>query len=94
MTATHSRLSRFKFEICETFKLGAPIVIAQLLHISMGFVDTAMTGNLSAKDLSAVSVSVSVTIPLLIFGIALLNSTQALVAHSFGANLKKPQIGI
>lgn len=94
MTATHSRLSRFKFEICETFKLGTPIVIAQLLHISMGFVDTAMTGNLSAKDLSAVSVSVSVTIPLLIFGIALLNSTQALVAHSFGANLKKPQIGI
>jgi len=87
-------LKDIKLELKDTFLLGLPIVIAQILHSSMGFVDITMTGNFSAEVLSAVSVSVSVTIPLLIFGMMILMSTQALVANNFGANLPKPDIGI
>jgi multidrug resistance protein, MATE family len=91
---SHFNFKDVRIEIKDTILLGFPIVIAQILHVSMGFVDITMTGNLSAEDLSAVSVSTSVTMPLLIFGIMLLSSTQALVAHSYGANLPKPKTGI
>jgi multidrug resistance protein, MATE family len=90
----HFSIKDVRIELKNTFLLGIPIVIAQIIHMSMGFVDISMTGNISAEDLSAVSVSVSITIPLLIFGMMLLSSTQALVAHNFGANLPKPETGI
>ena len=88
------RLKDIKLELKDTFLLGLPIVIAQILHSSMGFVDITMTGNFSAEVLSAVSVSVSITMPLLVFGMMLLMSTQALVANSFGADLPKSDVGI
>jgi len=38
------------------FSLGIPLILAQLVHMSMGFVDTIMTGHFSATDLAAVAI--------------------------------------
>jgi len=43
-------------ECGRAIRIGIPIVVAQLLNVSMGFVDTVMTGNYSAEALAAVSI--------------------------------------
>ncbi|MFL2748465.1 MAG: hypothetical protein ACJ0DI_03070 [bacterium] len=45
----------FFHESALTLKLGIPVVIAQILLISMQFVDTVMAGHVSARDLAALA---------------------------------------
>jgi len=74
-------------------RIGIPIVIAQLLNISMGFVDTVMTGNYSAEALAAVSSSHHLVMPLLMFVAAVISAAQAITAQYSGTGRKKPDIG-
>ena len=74
-------------------KIGAPITIAQLLNMSMGFVDTVMTGNYNAEALAAVSGSQHMVMPFLLFGAAVIGSSQAITAQFVGSGSEKGTIG-
>ncbi len=80
-------------ECGRTIRIGIPIVIAQLLNISMGFVDTVMTGNYSAEALAAVSSSQHLVMPLILFIAAGISSSQAITAQYTGAGKQKTVIG-
>ena len=80
-----SRSRRIGQEAWALLTLGGPIIAAQLAQISMSFVDTVMAGQLSAQDLAAVAVGVSLWMPVSVFGMGVLMSISPTVAHSFGA---------
>lgn len=80
-------------ECGRTVRIGIPIVIAQLLNISMGFVDTVMTGNYSAEALAAVAGSQHLVMPLILFIAAGISASQAITAQYTGAGKKKNVIG-
>src|SRR5574344_2790851 len=67
------------------FKLGTPIVIAQLANSAMGFVDTMMAGRVSPYDLAAVALGNSIWMPVFLFMSGVLMATTAKVARIFGA---------
>jgi len=85
---------KFTYEFKTTFVLAFPIIIAQLIHMSMSFVDTVMTGNLSAQDLAAVSVGHHSILLFEIFGISIISAIQPIIAQMHGARGKKPAVGI
>jgi len=85
--------SRLLPECVKTLRIGIPIVIAQLLNISMGFVDTVMTGNYTAEALAAVSSSQHMIMPLIMFLAALISAGQAITAQYTGAGTPKAVIG-
>ncbi len=74
-------------------KIGIPITIAQLLNISMSFVDTVMTGNYSAEALAAVSGSHNLIIPFQVFGVAVIGAAQAIIAQYVGSGRTRNEIG-
>ncbi|MBF0277712.1 MAG: MATE family efflux transporter [SAR324 cluster bacterium] len=75
------------------FSLGIPLILAQLIQMSMGFVDTIMTGHFSAKDLAAVAIGEKSMIVIILFGIGTLSATQVLVAQLQGRNSEPLKIG-
>jgi len=67
-----------------TLKIGLPVIIAQLLQMSMNFVDTVMAGNLSAEDLAAVAVGGAVFIPFMMLAAGILMAITPIVAQLVG----------
>lgn len=67
-----------------TLKIGLPVIIAQLLQMSMNFVDTVMAGNLSAEDLAAVAVGGAVFIPFMMLAAGILMAITPIVAQLMG----------
>lgn len=84
---------KLRIESGRILKIGIPITIAQLLNISMSFVDTVMTGNYSAEALAAVSASYQSMITPLLFGAAVVGAGQAIVAQFMGSGAEKPMVG-
>lgn len=76
---------RVGVESARTMRVGLPVVLAQLLQMSMGFVDTIMAGNLSARDLAAVAVGYSLVAPIWVSVIGVLMAINAVVAQLYGA---------
>ena len=66
-------------------KIGLPVIIAQLLQMSMNFVDTVMAGNLSAEALAAVAVGGAVFMPLIMLVAGILMALTPIVAQLVGA---------
>ena len=76
-----------------TLKIGLPVIIAQLLQMSMNFVDTVMAGNLSAEDLAAVAVGGAVFFPFMMLAAGILMAITPIVAQLVGGrNLE--EIGV
>ncbi len=67
-----------------TLKIGLPVIIAQLLQMSMNFVDTVMAGNLSAQDLAAVAVGGAVFMPFMMLAAGTLMALTPIVAQHIG----------
>lgn len=78
----HTRTRR---ELCILLGLAVPIMIAQLAHTAMGFVDTLMAGRVGARDLAAVALGNSVWIPLFLLLTGILLATTPKVARHAGA---------
>ncbi len=76
---------RIKTEVKTTLKLGYPLVAANLLQMSMAFVDTVMAGNLSTNDLAAVAIGSSILTPVMMGGIGILMAVTPIVAQHYGA---------
>lgn len=85
---TRFRDPDFRFRVWDeasfTLRLGAPIIAAQLLQMSMGFVDTVMAGRLSANDLAAVAIGSSMLAPLFMLCFGILMGLNPIVAQAFG----------
>lgn len=75
----------FRKEAGLTLKIGLPVIIAQLLQMSMNFVDTVMAGNLSAQDLAAVAVGGAVFMPFIMLAAGILMAVTPVVAQLVGA---------
>lgn len=65
--------------------LAAPIVVTQLAHISLSFVDTVMVGRLGPAALAGVALGNTVFFNTLMFGMGLLMAVGPMVSHAFGA---------
>lgn len=80
-----SASSRLRREVREIVVLAIPIVIAQLAHTAVGFVDAVMAGRVSPQDLAAVALGNSIWIPVYLLMTGVLLATTAKVARLFGA---------
>lgn len=73
-----------KKEIFSLLKIGFPVIIAQLLQMSMSFVDTVMAGRLSAEDLAAVAVGSSILMPFVVLCLGCMMAVTPIVAQNIG----------
>lgn len=64
--------------------IGGPVIITQLLQISMSFVDTIMAGRLSPEDLAAIAVGTSVLMPVVVLCMGCLMAVTPIVAQNMG----------
>lgn len=64
--------------------IGLPVILAQLLQMSMSFVDTVMAGRLSAEDLAAIAVGTSILIPFLVLCMGCMMAVNPIVAQNLG----------
>jgi MATE family multidrug resistance protein len=90
--AASENRSRIWKEVRILFQIGMPVVIGNLLQISMSVVDTLMAGNLSPGDLAAVAVGGSLFMPVFIFGAGILMGLSPIVAQHYGRR-ELPMIG-
>ncbi|GAA4649866.1 proton-coupled multidrug efflux MATE transporter PmpM [Kistimonas scapharcae] len=80
-----TRLQRFMAEAKELMILAAPIIVSQLSMSGMGFIDTSMAGQASARDLAAIAIGGSLWMPFYLLVRGTLMATTPTVAHLFGA---------
>ncbi|UTW07728.1 MATE family efflux transporter [Pseudomonas benzenivorans] len=79
------RLQRVRTELRGLLLLATPIIIAQLAHTAMGFVDTVMAGRVGPRDLAAVALGNSIWVPVFLLMTGILLATTPKVAQRFGA---------
>ncbi len=84
------RLSPYRKEIPATLALAIPIVVTQLAHISMSFVDTVMVGRLGAEALAGVALGNTVFFNIMIFCMGILMAVGPMVSQAFGADDADP----
>ncbi len=87
-----SRLQRVRTELRTLLVLATPIIVAQLAHTAMGFVDTLMAGRVSPQDLAAVALGNSIWVPVFLLMTGILLATTSKVAQRFGAG-QQAEIG-
>ena len=75
---------RIKLEASTLFKVGVPVILAQLLQMSMSFVDTVMAGRLSPEDLAAVAVGSSILMPFVVLCLGCMMAVTPIVAQNVG----------
>lgn len=80
-----SEKHNLKKETLTTLKLGLPVIAAQLLQMSMNFVDTVMAGNLSAEALAAVAVGGAVFFPFIMLAAGIMMAITPIIAQLYGA---------
>jgi len=73
-----------KQEVSSLLKIGFPVIIAQLLQMSMSFVDTVMAGRLSPQDLAAVAVGSSILMPFVVLCLGCMMAVTPIVAQNIG----------
>src|ERR1019366_62807 len=75
----------FRQEIRPMLRLAAPLAMAELGWMSMGFVDALMAGRLGAAAIGAGSLGNMLFYPIVICGTGMLLGMDTLVAQAFGA---------
>lgn len=68
-----------------TLSVGIPVIIAQLLQMSMNVTDTIMAGQLSPEDLAAVAIGWSTAIPFIVLSMGIMTAINPIVAQLSGA---------
>ena len=80
-----SRIRPYRIEARKTMVLALPIVVTQLAHISLGFVDTVMVGRLGPVALAGVALGNTIFFNALIFCMGILMAVGPMVSQAFGA---------
>lgn len=73
-----------KKEVSLLMKIGLPVIAAQMLQMSMSFVDTVMAGRLSPEDLAAVAVGSSILMPFIVLCLGCMMAVTPIVAQHVG----------
>lgn len=79
------KLNNWKKEATATLLLAAPLIIAQLLQVGMGFIDTVMAGRIGARDLAAVGLGAALWMLVLLACIGATMAIAPLIAYIKGA---------
>ncbi len=87
--ARESRFNRCLRELRALLVLALPIMIAQLSHSAMGFVDAVMAGRVGPRDLAAVALGNSIWVPVYLLMTGILLATTPKVAQRFGAGQER-----
>jgi len=85
ITAPRTRAARVRLELRTLLALAGPIIIAQLAHTAMGFVDAVMAGRVGPRDLAAVALGNSIWVPVFLLMTGILLATTPKVAQRHGA---------
>lgn len=89
---TYRNHTDVKQEVSTLMRVGVPVIIAQLLQMSMSFVDTVMAGRLSPEDLAAVAVGSSTLMPFVVLCLGCMMAVTPIVAQNVGGR-RFSQIG-
>lgn len=84
LTQKNTYKKDFKAEAGTLLKIGLPVIIAQILQMSMSFVDTIMAGRLSPEDLAAVAVGSSILLPFVVLCLGCMMAVNPIVAQNVG----------
>lgn len=85
MHVRHRRRQLSYAEFKKLANLSLPLILAQLAQSSMGFVDTAMSGRVSAQDLAAVAVGSSIWFPMMLLLLGILSALTPTISQAYGA---------
>lgn len=77
-------MSSWRQELHTLLRLAGPVMATQLAQTLMAFTDTVMAGAVSATDLAAVAIAVSVWLPLLLLAQGVLMALTPTIAFRFG----------
>ncbi|WP_416769862.1 MATE family efflux transporter [Pseudomonas sp. RHF3.3-3] len=91
-TPALGRPAQALLEMRNLLGLALPIIIAQLAHTAMGFVDAVMAGRVGPRDLAAVALGNSIWVPVFLLMTGILLATTPKVAQRHGAGTPE-QIG-
>ncbi|MEO8370151.1 MAG: MATE family efflux transporter [Candidatus Solibacter sp.] len=75
----------FRDEIRPMLRLAAPLAMAELGWMAMGFVDTVMAGRLGAAEIGAGALGSTLFFPIAICGTGMLLGMDTVVSQAFGA---------
>ncbi|WP_419735492.1 MATE family efflux transporter [Pseudomonas sp. COR18] len=91
-TPALGRPAQALLEMRNLLGLALPIIIGQLAHTAMGFVDAVMAGRVGPRDLAAVALGNSIWVPVFLLMTGILLATTPKVAQRYGAGTPE-QIG-
>lgn len=74
-----------KKELRTQLSIAIPVLFAQIAQISMGVVDTVMTGRVGALDMASVALAASLWLPIVLFGQGVILALTPSVAQLRGA---------
>lgn len=72
-------------EVRETLRLAGPLILGQLAGVLVTFVDTVMSGHLSALALASVAAGTAISHTVYLFGLGILHAVSPIVAELRGA---------
>ena len=72
-------------ELRRILVLMGPLYLANLMSVGMGVIDTVVAGRAGTKDLAAVALGTSVTVPIMVSVGAVLNIISPMLARLLGA---------
>lgn len=78
----------FRHETKSVLALMLPILITQFAQAGYGLIDTIMAGHISATDLAAISVAVSIWFPVMVLSSGIMLATSPLIAEAIGKENK------
>jgi MATE family multidrug resistance protein len=80
----------YRAEIMATLAMAAPIVLTQVAHISLSFVDTVMVGRLGPESLAGIALGNSFFFTLIVIAMGIVMAVGPMVAQAFGAGEEDP----
>jgi multidrug resistance protein, MATE family len=78
----------FASELGSLMRLAWPMILAQLLQVSFGFVDTVMVGRVGPNDLAVVGIGSSLWILVYLGALGMMMSISPIAAHHVGAGAR------
>jgi multidrug resistance protein, MATE family len=66
-------------------RLANPIILSQLAQVSVGFLDTVMSGHAGAMQQAVVGIGVALWIPVFVSLMSVVQAVSPIIAHHFGA---------
>jgi len=79
------RISPLQTEIKNVWAIVWPLILTNMLHVTVGIIDFKMVGKLNVSSIAAVGISRQVMMFIMVIMIAISGGSSVLVAHAYGA---------